>query len=250
MGAGDGGQEGAGLPGLTAELVGEDMGLIAQPLADGGGGGAELPHASSDDGLYIVQLLGGLLVQKGAGLAGQGELVLLRDGPGLGAGGAVRIGGAGGDHVQGIPQNVGQNDGIDLGRGAQLGEAAPLHRGQALSDGIHLHNVRPTGQQGAGELGQLLRRDQGALKQGGAAAGDQQDHGILGREVLDQLHGRPGPPEGALVRYRVPPFKDLTAGDVTLAVSMLGDHHALFQPGAQQLRGTAGHLPGGLAQGD
>ena len=248
MGQGDGGQEGTGLPGLAAQLVGEDHRLIAQLLAALGGGGAQDAHTAGDDSLHVVQLFGGLLPQQLAHLVGEVQAIFLRHGQGLGAGGAVRVSGAGGDHVQGVPQDVGQDDGVYPGGGAQLGKAPPLHGGQPLADGVHLHDVRPAGQQLLGQPGQVLRRDQGPLEQGRAAAGHQKDHRVLRRQTGHQVDGRLGPPEGALVGDGVAPLPDGAVGDVPHAVAVLGHHHPGLEPVPQQVGGAAGHLPGRLAR--
>lgn len=125
----------------------------------------------------------------------------------------------------------------------------PFYGGQPLADGVHLHNVRPAGQHGLGQMGELLRRDEGALKQGGAPAGHQEHHRVLRRQILHQLHGRPGAPEGVLIGDRVPPLIDGAPGDLPPAVAVLGHHHPGLQPVPQQPGGAVGHLPGRLAHG-
>ena len=249
VGADNGGQEGARLLGLAAQLVGEKHRLIAQLPAGRPGGGAQLPHAAGDHRLHVVQGLGGLLSQQGHRPVRQRESVLLHHLQGLGAGGPVRTGGTGGDHIQGVPQNVREHHGVHPGRGAQLGKPPPFYGGQPLADGVHLHNVRPAAQQRLRQLRELLRRDQGGLEQGGAASRHQKHHRVLGLQVPHQLHGRLGPPEGALVRDRVSPLINGAAGDVPPAVAVLGHHHAGLQPLSQQPGGAVGHLPGRLSDG-
>ena len=57
----DAGQKASGLPGLTAEPVRQQQGLVAQGAALGRGGSAELPHAAGDAGGHVVQSLGRFL---------------------------------------------------------------------------------------------------------------------------------------------------------------------------------------------
>ncbi len=100
------GQEAAGLPRLAGEAVGKQHRLIAQVPGGACGGGAQLPDAAGDVSFHIVQGLGGLLAQQLHGPLRKGKAVLFHNLQGLPAGGAVRIGRAGGDHVQGVPNDV------------------------------------------------------------------------------------------------------------------------------------------------
>ena len=250
MALGDGGQEGAGLLGLTAQPVSQNGRLIPQLPAGLSSRGAQFPHTAGDDSLHIVQLLGSLHIQQSLHLVGEGEVVFFHSGPGIFPGRAVGISRSGGDHIQRIAQNVRQNDGVHLGGGAQLGKFAALDCGETLAQGVHLHNVCPAGQQILGKPGQILAGDQGTFKQGRAAARDQKDHSVLCSKILNQIHGGPGAAEGIFIRDGVTAFINRAAGNFALAVVVLGDHHAGGEAVSQHLGSALSHLPGCFSGSD
>ena len=161
----------------------------------------------------------------------------------------VRVGGAGGDHIQGVPDNIRKDDGKDPGGGAEFGVSPALHGGKALADRVHLHDVGAAGQKLLGEVGQLLGGDEGLFKEGGTAAGEEKEDGVLRGQVLHQVNGGLGGPEGVLVGDGVAGLEDLQAADGALGVVVLGDDHAVLDPVPQEVIGGLGHLPAALAGG-
>ena len=134
-----------------------------------------------------------------------------------------------------------------MGRGAQPGEPPALHRRQPLADGVHLHDVRPGGQQLLRDVPQLLRRQQRPLKEGASAAGQQEQHRVLRRQALHRGDGGLRGPEGVLIRHRMARLIAHKAGNGALPVAVLGHHHAAAE--GHTLRRRAGHLPRRLPHG-
>lgn len=249
VGTGYGGQEGPRLPGLAVQAVGEQHRLIAQLPAGRGCGGAQLPHAAGDKGLHIVQNLGRLPLQALGGLGRQAQAVLLRDAAGIGTGGGVGVGRAGGDHVQRIADDIRQDDGEYLCRGAVLGKPPALDGGEPLADGVHLHDVRPAGQKALGDGLELLLGDQRRLEEGGAAAGEEKEDGVLRRQAVREGQRLLRGGKGVLVGDGMPRLPDEQGADGALGMAVLGDDDAAVQPPPHAVAGGAGHRPGGLAHG-
>ena len=170
MGAQHAGQKAAGLPGLAAKLIGEQHRLIAQRAAPVRRSGAQLPHTAGDAGGHVVQCFGGFHRQQAAGLIGQLQVILFRNGQRLFTGRMVRAGRAGGDHVQRVAENIAEHHRKHLCRGAGPGEPPALDPRQPFADGVDLHNVRAAGKQLLRHILQLRKRDQRRLKQRRAAA--------------------------------------------------------------------------------
>ena len=249
MGTGNGSQEAACLLGLAAELIRQQHRGIAQLLTFRRGGGTQLPDGAGDLGGHIVKMFGRFPLQAGLGLRSQAEAVFFRDGRRLGTGGGVRHRGAGGNHIQRIPQNIRQHNGKHPGRFAAFREAAALHRGQALADGVDLHNIRSTGQKLAGDVLQHLGIHQGLFKQRAAAAGEQEQHRILPGEARNQLQRRLGAGEGVVIRHRMTGLPAVKISQRAHNVAVFGHHHAAFDPVPQAVPGCLRHLPGGFARG-
>ena len=159
-------------------------------------------------GLHVVQHLWGLLAEEIHGLGRKLKAVLFHNIQSLPAGGVIRIGGAGSDHIQRIPDNIRKYDGKDPGRGAKLRVTSPLDSGKPLAYRVHLHNVRPAGQQLLGKVGQLLRRDKRLFKQRRTAPGKKEKDGVLRPQPRHKVDGGLGGPEGVFVRDRMPGLKD------------------------------------------
>ena len=64
VGADDGAKKAARFPGLTAKLIGQQDGLIAQFPAGIGRSGAQFPHTAGDPGGHVVQRFGRFLLQQ------------------------------------------------------------------------------------------------------------------------------------------------------------------------------------------
>ena len=152
VGPDDGAKEAARLPGFTAELVGQQDGLIAKLPAGGSGSGAKLPHTASDLGRHIVQHLGRFLRQKNFCLFRELQVILLRNGKRLCASRGIRHRRAAGYHIQRVAQNIAQHDAEYLSRGACLREPPALDARKPFADGVHLHDVSATGKELAGDV--------------------------------------------------------------------------------------------------
>ena len=163
--------------------------------------------------------------------------------------GGVRAGRAGGDHIQRVAQDIGKDHGLDEAGPADLGEAAALDLGKALADGVDFHDVRAAGQQLAGDILQFLRRDERLFKQRAAAAGEEEEHRVLFRQVRHEIQRRPGAPEGVFIRYGMAGLEAGEVGDGAHHMIVFGDDHAVFDPVAEAVGGGFRHLPGRLAGG-
>ena len=247
MGPENGTKEAARLFGLAAQLIRQKDRSIAQFFTFSTCCGAEFPDGAGDLGGDVVQHLWGFRVQACLGLGGQTQVIFFRDGQGLVTGGAVRNGGAGGNHIQRVTQNIGQHNGEHPGRGTELGKPAALDRGEPLADGIDLHNVCPAGQQLRCNILELLSADLGFFKQGAAAAGQQEQHRVLPGQAGDQVDGGLGGCEGVFVGDGMPrlPAVDLPQGALHMVV--FGNDDALLNPVAQAVPGGLCHVPGSLA---
>ena len=189
-------------------------------------------------------------MQQRERLLREAQAVLLRDGERLGAGARVRAGRAGGDHVERIAQDVGEDDGEHLRRGAELREAAALDGGEPLADGVDLDDVRAAGEQLARDVLQLRAGDERLFKQRAAAAGEQEEHGILRREPLHEVERRLRAEEGVFVRHGMAGLVAVDALDGAHHMAVFGDDDAALDAAAEAVPGGFGHLPGGLARGD
>ena len=180
-------------------------------------------------------------------LGGQLQIILLCDGHSLLAGAAVRIGRAGGDHVQRIAQNVGKHDGEYVRRGADLRKAAALDSGEPLADGVDLNDVRAAGQQLAGNVLQHCAFHQRLFKQRAAAAGKQEQNRVGFGEIRNQIQRGLSARKGILVRNRMAGLAALEIRDGAHDMIVFGDHNASVNALAQTVVRSLGHLPGGLA---
>ncbi len=196
-----------------------------------------------------MQLLGGFPGEQSLCLLTQLQTVLFRNGDGLLAGAGIGDCGAGGDHIQGVAQNVGKHDGEYLCRSTALGKPAALDGGEPLADGVDLHDTGTAGQQLAGNVLQLFPGDQGLFKQGAAAAGQQEQHGILFSQVGNQVQGLLGTGEGIFIGDGMACFAAGEIGDGAHDVVILGDHNTALNTLAQTVIGGLSHLPGCLTGG-
>ena len=181
VGAGYGTKEAASLPRFTAEPVGQDHRLIAQLPAGVGCCAAQLPHAAGDLRGNTAQHLWSLLCQQSLGLCRKLQVIFFRNGKGLCTGGGIRHRRAAGDHIQRVAQNIAEHDAEHLRGRTVLCKPPALDPGQALANGVHLHDIGTAGKQLARDLLQLCAGDQRLLKQCTAAAGQQKQHRILCR---------------------------------------------------------------------
>ena len=171
------------------------------------------------------------------------QRIFFHNGQRLLCGRGIRIRRPGGDHVQRIADNVGQDDGKHPGRCTVLREPPRLHAGEALADRIHLHNVRPAGQKLARDALLLLRCDERQLKKRRTAAGHQKQHRVLRRQPLRQSQRMASCRKGRRIRDRMPGLKDGKAADCTARMSMLRDHDTVRDPRAERLVCSVCHLP-------
>ena len=83
-----------------------------------------------------------------------------------------------------------------------------------------------------------------------SAAGKQEQHGILFRQVRHQVQRRLGAFEGILIRHRMPGFEARKVGDGAHDMVIFRYHDAVLNPVAQAVGSGFGHLPRGLSRGD
>ena len=171
----------------------------------------------------------------------QAQLIFFRNGQRLLTGAAVGIGGAGGDHIQRVADDVGQNDGINGGGLAVERKAAALDGGQTLADGVHLDDIRAAGKQLLRDILRLLKRHKRGLKQCGAAAGDEKQHAVLRRKPFRQRQRGLRCAHAVFVRHRVSGLKDLQAADGTLTVPVFCNDCAGRNFAAENLIGGVCH---------
>ena len=199
--------------------------------------------------LHVGEHFGRRFAQTVHGLLREAEIIFPDDFQSLLLRRGVGIGGAGGDHVQRVADDVGQNDRKNVRGAAMLCEAPALDGRKTLADGVHLHNVRAAGQQLARDLLLLGRLDQRQLEKRGAAAGDEKENRVVraqsGGHFEDLLRGG----KGILVRDRVPGLADAQRTDGAARVLVFGDDDAAADPLAERLIGGVRHLPRRLSDG-
>ena len=238
-----------GFPRLTGEPVGQIDRFISELFCGGSRRGAEFPDRAVDLRLDIVQFLRGLLLQQRERLRREGEMILLHHRHGVGAGAAVGVGGTAGDAVQGITENVAEDDAEDPGRLTGQGETSALDGGETLADAVHLHDVRAAGQHLTGDVLQLFSGNQGQLEESAAAAGEQKDHRVIGAETVDQVQRFFCRREAVLIRDRMAGFKAADTGKLASDMVIFGDDHAVVNL-AERVECCLCHLPGCLADRD
>ena len=218
--------------------------FVAQLRCFRSGCPAQLPDAADDLRADVGQFLGRLLPQAGSDFVGKGQRVFFGNGKSLFTGGQVGSGRTGGDHIQGVTQHVGQNDGFHLRRGAPLGEPSALDLRQPLADGVHLGDLRTAGQQLLRHILQFLAGNNRLFKQCAAAAGQEEQHRIGVREILCQVQRRLGSPEAVLIWDGVAGLIADDTGNLTHDMVIFRHHHAAGQGNGQMLHSGCRHLPG------
>ena len=178
------------------------------------------------------------------------DLVAVKDRQGVGAGGGVGNGRAGGDVERVVAGSVGDQQRHDPGRVTGGCEPPALDGREVPPDAVHLADRRAGFQQRAVHrllVGQSQPRCR-QREQGRAAAGDQAEDEVVGREPGDQVED---PPRGCLasgIRHGVGRLDDLDArGGGTVPVAR--DHEPGEFAGPRRLDG-AGHRGSGLAGPD
>ena len=250
MGLRDGGEEAACVARGAAQAACQHDWRVAKAASGCLRGGAELAHAAGDVGLDVGERFRRFPRQKRECMRGEVQIVFLHDRQRLRAGGAVRTGGTGGDHVQRVAQNIGQDDGKDLRRETAFGEPAALDGGQALAQGIHLHDICAAGQQLPGDIGHLIRRDERTFKQRRTAAGKEEENRILRPQAAHHLQRAGRRPVGVVIRDGMTGLIDLERADRPLTVAVFRDDGAARYLFAQCGTGCVRHLPCGLAGGN
>ena len=200
--------------------------------------------------LHIVQRFGGLLRQQLPHGVGERQLVFLGDGLRLRRRGEIGVSRAGGDHIQRIAQNVRQHDGKNVCRSAELGKASALDGGEPLAQGVDLHDVCAAGQEILGQLLEIRRGDQRLFKQSRAAAGQQEEDGVLRLQPLHKIQSFLGGGKAVFVRNGMPRLAERQVGDGAFAVAVFGDDDAGVDPAAEEAGSGMSHLPCSLARGD
>ena len=130
------------------------------------------------------------------------------------------------------------------------GEAAALHGGEPLADRVDLDDVRAAGEELSGDVPQLVQRDQRLFEQRAAAAGEQEEHGVVLAQSLRQFEGSGGRPDAVLVRHGMPCLKEAQRRELPSQMAVFGDDEAVRGGDFQRPQRGRGHTPGRLADGD
>mgnify|MGYP002549570009 CR=1 FL=1 len=214
--------------------------------------GAATETEMKEKKLRIEDALGGLHRKRRQNMIGNAQVMAGDDGLHVLAGAAVRAGRAGGNAVKRIAQHVAEHDGQHPRGRAALCKAPALHRGEMLAERVDLHDIRPAGEELTRDAGDILQAHalQRHLKEGGTAAGYEEDDDILLREAVGQAQRLPGGFNAMGIRNGMPGLEDGHAGQRPFAVTVFGDDDAGFQALTEHLLGSTGHAPGGFADGD
>ena len=247
VGAGDAPKKAAGLPGLTAKAVCQQNRLVPFGAAGARSGAAQLPHTAGDFCGHVGQRFGRFLPQQGRGGGGERQPVFFRNGSGLRAGRAVRAGRAAGDHIERVTENVAEHHAVH--RGGRTGQREPpaLDGRQPLADRVDLDNIRAAGQKLLRDGLQLLSGQQRFFKQRTAAAGEQEQHGVVRPQTADKRQRPLGGRKAVVVRHRMPGLAAGHAGQWPPDVAVFGDDDPAVHP-AQLRQCGMRHLPRGLAR--
>ena len=247
VGAGDAPQKAAGLPGLTAKAVCQQNRFVPFGPAGVRSGAAQLPHAAGDFCGHVGQRFGRFLPQQGRGGGGERQPVFFRNGSGLRAGRAVRAGRAAGDHIERVAENVAEHYAVH--RGGRTGQREPpaLDGRQPLADRVDLDNIRAAGQKLLRDGLQLLSGQQRFFKQRTAAAGEQEQHGVVRPQTADKRQRPLGGRKAVVVRHRMPGLAAGHAGQRPPDMAVFGDDDPAVHT-AQLRQCGMRHLPRGLAR--
>ena len=131
-----------------------------------------------------------------------------------------------------------------------LGETPALHPAQALSDDVHLDDVRTTCEQLARDVLQLVSGHQRVFEQRASATAEQEEHRIGRTQFLHQVQCSPRADEGVLVRHGMASLVACAPFDRPHDVPVLGDNDTLLDLLAQACNSGSGHLPSGFARRD
>ncbi|MNO98023.1 hypothetical protein D3C76_897540 [compost metagenome] len=254
--AGDAGVDLGDFPRFAFQIA-EDDGLDA-----GGagllGGGVEGALRRGDQGevaarqAFVARLHGfrSRVFQPGADMRRYVDGVALEDFQGVGGGGRVAHGGAGGDHRGLVARHVGNRVGVYACRPAGAGQAAALDRREVLAYAVHFADGGAGFQQRLVQRALVVEADafgrQG--EQGGTAAGEQEDHPVVLGQAADQLQHATGDALAGIVRYRVRSFHHLDA--LAAGAVAVGRDDQAFHLAVPVLLGHFGHGPGGFAGAD
>ena len=161
----------------------------------------------------------------------------------------VGVGGAARDAVEGIAQNIAEDNAEDLCRLTGQGKASALHGREPFADAVHLHDVGTAGKHLARDILQLIAGDQRKLKERAAATGQQKYYGIFRTETLNQVQCFFCCVEAVLIRDGMTGFITAHAGELAFHMVVFRDDDAIVDL-AQRVQRSFGHLPGGLADRD
>ena len=137
---------------------------------------------------------------------------------------------------------------MDLGRGTGQGELAALHCRKPLADGVDLDDIRAAGQKLGGDILQFLPGNQGLFKQGTAAAGQEEQHGVLLCQIGNQIQGYLGGGEAVFIGNGMPGFITGNAVDGRFHMAVFGDDNSCADAASQNLPGGICHLPCGFSR--
>ena len=264
------GEAGEGLPDLGgfARVVRPEVEDVTACGGGGGGTGGERGLIAADEG--VVEGGGGggggglvdrFLLQPGEDVGGDGggaDSEAVEDGECRGGGARVGDGGAGGDDVERIAHDIGDDEGLGVTGADGAGEAASLDRRELFADGVEfvdggtrLHEdagdrlfvgERKAGG-GGGQEGAATTREEDQAEVAGSEAGDAgEDFGGPG----DTGGGRFVQPGGASgVEHDGGGEADAIGGDVHPAREL-----ARGKGGGEEIEGPADHASAGLAGAD
>ena len=231
--------------------------------------------AAGEDGVVWLGRVGDSAdesgLQAGGYDRGQGvaQVVLFDDGADIGPGAFVGDGGAAGDNVEGAADDVAEGEGEEgCGRGG-AGELAAFDGAGVFAQAVHLVDGCAAGQEGVGHglhvgQGEGRVRLAGAIgglacgrdEEGGAAAGEEGDHQVVGGGLLDEGEHLFAGEDASLVGNGMTGLDDADAGGRCgggvggLGVVVFGYGEAAADAFAEGGFDGAGHGHGGLSGSD
>ena len=235
---------------LRVQLIGQQDGRIAAPLCCCRSRRAELTHAARDLRLHIRQCRRQRLVEECRGRGGEMQAVFFHNGVRVRRCRRVGVRGSRGDHVERVAEDVAEHDREHPRGRTMLCKAAALHRAHALSERIHCNDVRARGEQLLREISQLLCGDERLLKERTAAAREQEEHGVLCREVLRQRKCLARGGKRSLVGHGMPRLHAGDARDLAHHMIVFCNHNAAVDALPERIRRRARHLPRRLSNCD
>ena len=198
---GDAGHDFADVPGFAFEAVAEDVGGDAGSLGNAGcsfeshlRGGDQVYFAAGEMGVIGFDRFAASAFQYVLEVCREADAVAAQDAKGVFAGSGIADSGAGGDVAGVVAGDVGNEQGDDSGGVAGCSQPSAFDRGEVPPDAVHFADAGAGFQEFAVERLFVFEADtverQG--QQGGAAAGDEAEDGVVGAEGADEGFDAPG----------------------------------------------------------